>query len=212
MKLKVCGMTDKENIREILREIQPDYMGFIFYEPSSRYVENKLDPGYVKSLPDGIHKTGVFVDASEDYIYDRARQYGLTTLQLHGNENPDFCRRFMDQGYEVVKVFHIYQSFDISMMNAYRDACDFFLFDRAGKYKGGNGVKFNWDILHQYTLQKPYFLSGGVTPEDGPNIMAIKDKRLYAVDINSRFEIDKGVKNADQVKQFYNTINNKDNG
>jgi phosphoribosylanthranilate isomerase len=97
-------------------------------------------------------------------------------------------------------------------MNAYRDACDFFLFDRAGKYKGGNGVKFNWDILHQYTLQKPYFLSGGVTPGDGPNLTAIKDKRLYAVDINSRFETDKGVKNADQVKQFHNTINNKDNG
>jgi phosphoribosylanthranilate isomerase len=209
MKLKVCGMTDKENIREILTDIQPDYMGFIFYALSSRFVENKLDPEYVKSLPDGIHKTGVFVDASEDYINDCARQYGLRTLQLHGNENPDFCRHFLEQGYEVIKVFHIYQSFDISMMNAYRDACDFFLFDRAGKYKGGNGVKFNWDILHQYTLQKPYFLSGGITPEDGPNITAIKDKRLYAVDINSRFEIDKGIKNADHIKKFYNKINNK---
>ncbi len=212
MKLKVCGMTNKENILEILRDIHPDYMGFIFFEGSSRFVENKLDPEFVKSLPDGIHKTGVFVDAPREYIQDRAGQYGLTNLQLHGNENPDFCRRFMDLGYEVIKVFHIHQSFDISMMSAYREACDFFLFDRAGKYKGGNGVKFNWDILHQYTLQKPYFLSGGVTPEDAPNVSSIKDQRLYAVDINSRFETSKGIKNAAHVKQFYHTIKNNKNG
>ena len=212
MKLKVCGLTNKENIMEILSDVHPDYLGFIFYEHSSRFVENKLDAGFVKSLPESIHKTGVFVDAPEEYILDRASQYGITTLQMHGKESPDFCRRFIDKGYEIIKVFNIYKSFDISTMNAYGNSCDFFLFDRAGKYKGGNGVKFNWDILQQYTLNKPYFLSGGVAPDDGAYVKAIKDRRIYGVDINSRFETSKGIKNTAHVKQFYRTLKNNDNG
>ncbi|MFW5916172.1 MAG: phosphoribosylanthranilate isomerase [Bacteroidota bacterium] len=212
MKLKVCGLTNEENILDILRDIQPDYMGFIFYEGSSRFTENKLYPEFVKELPESIHKTGVFVDASEDYILDRAGKYGLSTLQMHGNETPHFCRHFTDKGYEVIKVFNIYESFDISAMNAYRNSCHFFLFDRAGKYKGGNGLKFNWDILQQYTLHKPYFLSGGVAPGDGAYIHNIKDQRLFAVDINSRFETRKGIKNAEHVKQFYKTLKTNGNG
>ncbi|MGM0532598.1 MAG: phosphoribosylanthranilate isomerase [Bacteroidota bacterium] len=212
MKLKVCGLTNKENILEILRDIHPDYMGFIFYEHSSRFMDNKLDAGFVSSLPAAIQKTGVFVDATEEYILNRSKQYGLNTLQMHGNETPGFCRKFMDQGYEVIKVFNIHKAFDMYTMDEYRESCDFFLFDTAGKLKGGTGVKFNWDILHQYTLNKPYFLSGGVAPGDETNIKSIKDPRLYAVDINSRFEISKGIKNADQVKQFYNTLKNNENG
>ncbi|MEF8811149.1 MAG: phosphoribosylanthranilate isomerase [Bacteroidales bacterium] len=211
MKLKVCGLTNKKNIGEILRGIHPDYMGFIFYEHSSRFVENKLDAGFMKTLPESIQKTGVFVDAPGEYILDRAKQYGLNTLQMHGNESPDFCRRFMDEGYEVIKAFKIYKSFTISTMHEYRDSCDYFLFDTAGKLKGGTGVKFNWAIIQQYTLNKPFFLSGGVAPGDEADIKSIKDHRLYAVDINSRFEISKGIKNADQVKQFYNTLKNNEN-
>lgn len=212
MKLKVCGLTDKQNILEIIRDIHPDYMGFIFYEHSSRFVDNKLEPEYVKTLPDAINKTGVFVDAPGEYILERAKQYGLNTLQMHGNETPGFCRRFIDEGYEVIKVFNIHETFDISTMNEYGESCDYFLFDTAGKYKGGTGVKFNWDMLRQYPLNKPYFLSGGVAPGDEANIKSIKDHRFYAVDINSRFEISKGIKNADQVKQFYNTLKNNENG
>jgi phosphoribosylanthranilate isomerase len=212
MKLKVCGLTDRDNIQRIIRDVSPEYMGFIFYEPSPRYVKYKLDPAFVKSLPDNIRKTGVFVNASIEYMVENGKLYGLNTLQMHGKENPESCRQMGELGYEIIKVFNIDRAFDISAIKVYDGVCDHFLFDTAGKYQGGNGKKFNWDILEQYTLEKSYFLSGGIGPEDVGLIRSIADKKLYGVDINSLFEINKGIKDTQKVNQFSHALKNIKNG
>jgi phosphoribosylanthranilate isomerase len=212
MKLKVCGLTDKNNILEMIQEVNPDYLGFIFYEPSPRFVEKRLDSLFVKSLPGDINKTGVFVNSSREYILERSEKYGLKTLQLHGNEDPGFCSQMKSMGYEIIKVFRISESIDISFMQTYQEACDLILFDTAGKYKGGNGLKFNWELLNEYTLDQPYFLSGGISPGDEGIIRSIHDNRLFGVDINSRFELEKGYKNVLKIKQFSNAIKNQKDG
>ena len=212
MKLKVCGLTSRNNIEDILREAFPEYMGFIFYEPSPRYASDKLDPGFVKSLPDNIRKTGVFVNASKEYMLKQAKLYGLNTLQLHGKENPELCRQMREGGYEIMKVFGIHQTLDINAMKPYDGVCDLFLFDTGGKYKGGKGMKFNWELLQQYTLEKPYFLSGGIGPEDAGIIRSTGDKRLFGADINSLFEINKGIKDTQKVTQFAHALKNIKNG
>jgi len=202
MKLKVCGLTNAQNIREILKVSPPDYLGFIFYEHSSRYMPALLNPEEVQTLPGEIKKTGVFVNSSVNHIIKMAKVYGLHALQLHGEESPEECERLQSLGLTIIKAFRIGASFDNVLLKKYLNVCDYFLFDTAGLCKGGNGKKFNWNILGSYSLNKPYFLSGGIKPEDAALISGINDHRLYGIDVNSGFETEPGIKVPSGIQKF----------
>ena len=158
MKLKICGMKYKENIQAVAK-LQPDYLGFIFYQKSKRNFKGKIP-----SVSKGIKKTGVFVDSSLDEVIDKINEYDLDAIQLHGDESPEFCQTFSNV--EVIKVFLIGETFDFNQLKPYENVCDYFLFDTKGKEKGGNGVLFDWKLLKNYSLRKPFFLSGGIGLEE----------------------------------------------
>ena len=191
-------MREPDNITA-LSALQPDYMGFIFWAPSSRYVSEptpQLDPS--------IKKTGVFVDASVDYIQSTIEAHQLQAVQLHGEETPNYCKLVQDFGVEVIKAFSIKDSFDFSTLNPYEKCCDYYLFDTKGALPGGNGYAFDWSILKNYSSQKPFFLSGGIGPNDCSQIHALlkTDLPLYAIDVNSKFEAAPGRKKIETITQF----------
>jgi len=198
MRLKVCGMRSLENITA-LEVLEPDYMGFIFWAPSKRYVRAATPP-----LKNSIKKTGVFVDASLDYIQSIIEQHNLKAVQLHGKETPDYCQIVSSWGVEVIKAFSILDTFDFSQLQAYEDFCDYFLFDTKGSLPGGNGTQFDWGLLKEYPSQKPFFLSGGIGLEQLPQIKEILKTKLpvYAIDVNSKFETEPGLKKIEAIKQL----------
>jgi len=214
MRIKVCGMKFQENI-EAVAALQPDYMGFIFYEKSARFFD-----GQIPSLPKNIKKVGVFVDASLEYILEKIIEYDLQAVQLHGKESSAFCdalKRHPEfiSGFhqvEIIKVFSIKETFDFSVLQAYETVCDYFLFDTKGKNPGGNGYTFNWEVLKNYPSTKPYFLSGGIGLVEVDNLVTfLKNKKsnyCYAIDINSKFEIKPGLKDIDRLKEFKNKLKN----
>jgi len=202
MKLKVCGMRSPDNIAS-LSALAPDYMGFIFWEDSKRFVSDATP-----QLPHSIKKTGVFVDASAEYILDTIANHQLQALQLHGKESPDFCKKLKATGLEIIKAFPVGKSFEFSDLEAYESVCDYFLFDTKGELPGGNGTRFDWSILRDYPAAKPFFLSGGIGPEDQNAIASIINLNLpiYAVDINSKFEDQPALKNVELIKEFKATL------
>ena len=206
IKLKICGLTEEQNIYNIIQAVKADYLGFIFYEHSSRFVKNQLTPETVKSLPDDLNKTGVFVNSSLADVLNVAEKYGLDTLQLHGDESPAFCANCKSRNYTIIKVFGVGETLNISLMNKYSEVCDYFLFDTAGRHKGGNGEKFDWKLLNDYNLDKPYFLSGGIAPEDVETIRSITAPGFCGIDINSRFEIKPGIKDVKKIEEFSNQL------
>lgn len=203
MKVKVCGMKDAENILEVA-ELKPDYLGFIFYSRSPRNA-TALDPAIVKNLPKEIKRVGVFVDASPEEVSECATQYDLDVVQLHGKESPEFCKLIKNSGLEVWKAFSIKndKDFDINnLTNSYKEVVDIYLFDAAGKEAGGNGVKFNWEILENYDLGVPYLLSGGIGPEDSQRLKMHFPEGCVGIDINSKFEVFPGMKDTKKLKEF----------
>lgn len=198
MKLKICGMKYEDNIKAVA-ELQPDYMGFIFYEKSKRNFN-----GMIPMLPNGIKKVGVFVDANLEEINDVIEKFDLQVVQLHGDENPEFCNDL--KNVEVIKVFTVGRTFDFSVLEPYEDVCDYFLFDTKGREKGGNGVVFDWNLLNEYPSDKPFFLSGGIgidELESIKNFAKSKSSRYcLALDVNSKFEEKPGLKNVEKLKYF----------
>ncbi len=201
-------MKEPANILEVVG-LQPDYLGFIFYKPSKRYVDGLL-PSFVKDLPAGIKKTGVFVDEQLVKVAELATLYGLNAVQLHGSESAAYCRELRellaDYGIEIIKAFGIHVSFDFAVLYAYETEVDYFLFDTQTPQHGGSGKAFDWSLLDGYKLAKPYFLSGGIGPESIDELHKIKDPRLFAIDINSKFEVAPGLKNIDKLNDFKNRI------
>lgn len=203
MKIKVCGNTVLSQLEQ-LNEIGIDYAGLIFYEQSPRYVLKKLSGEKVKGLHLNIEKVGVFVNASEEEIMKQVVAFGLDIVQLHGDETASFCNRISDH-IKVFKAFRI-TDFDTNidwLVKEYDEVCDYYMFDKgsAGLY-GGTGQKFDWNILEKYTINKPFFLSGGISVDDVEALKNFKHPFFYGVDVNSRFETSPGVKNIDLVKQF----------
>ena len=194
-------MKETENITEI-SALQPDYLGFIFWEKSKRNMT--LDA--IPELPETIKKVGVFVDASIQEIAAKINQYQLDIIQLHGNESVIFCRNVKKLGVEVIKVFSMNSNFNFSLVKEYVLAVDYFLFDTKGKLPGGNGVTFDWKILENYHCDTPYFLSGGIgtTEIDGLKefLKSPAAKKCYAIDVNSRFEKKPGIKNKIKLQKF----------
>jgi len=200
MKLKVCGMKYHDNI-EAVASIQPDYLGFIFHEESPRNFD-----GIIPKLPENIQKTGVFVDEKVEYIVQQIQKHNLSVIQLHGHESPEICRLLKSTHVKVIKVFSIKDKFDFSVLLPYEDVCDYFLFDTKGKLPGGNGYTFNWDVLINYASTKPFFLSGGIGIDQIEDLKRFKkskaSKYCYAIDVNSKFEIEAGLKNIEKLQKF----------
>ncbi|WP_281635358.1 phosphoribosylanthranilate isomerase [Flavobacterium marginilacus] len=196
MKLKICGMKYPENILEV-GSLLPDYMGFIFWEKSARYFD-----GILPELPKSIKKTGVFVNETIPIILEKTEKYNLQTIQLHGHESAAFCLELKtksDTSIEIIKVFSADENFDFSVLEPFEAVCDYFLFDTKGKLPGGNGTTFDWRILEKYPSTKPFFLSGGIGIEELYAVTEILKTNLpiYAIDINSKFEIEPGLKNIE---------------
>ncbi|MFT4665605.1 MAG: phosphoribosylanthranilate isomerase [Patescibacteria group bacterium] len=199
MKIKVCGMKAPENIAAV-SALGIDYMGFVFYAPSPRYVVDTLS---IDSLADeNINAVAVFVDEEIDKVQILLEEHNFKHVQLHGKENPDYCQKMKEAGFVVIKAFRVNDDFDFSTLEQYLPVCDYFLFDTKGKTHGGTGKKFNWSILQQYDYNKPFFLSGGIGPEDNAQLLAFKHPQLYALDLNSKFEIGPGEKNVDLLRSF----------
>jgi phosphoribosylanthranilate isomerase len=200
MKLKVCGMRDAENIKALV-ELKPDFIGFIFYDKSPRFVGNTLDAELIQSIPREIRKVGVFVNATVDYILQNVKKYGLNYVQLHGNETPDFCKNLRMKGVNIIKAFRLDESFIFTQLNNYKPHVDFFLFDAKGDGYGGNGVTFDWNILKKYDNEKPYFLAGGISLDNLDELADITPKP-YAFDVNSKFEVEPGVKDIEKIAEL----------
>ncbi|MEM1001756.1 MAG: phosphoribosylanthranilate isomerase [Bacteroidota bacterium] len=198
MKLKVCGMKYQENMESVAK-LQPDFMGFIFYDKSSRYFQ-----GNIPSLPNTIKKVGVFVDAPISYVKSMINEHSLDMIQLHGNENPHYCKEF--DSIQIIKVFSIKDEFDFKILEPYESVCHYYLFDTKGQLPGGNGYVFDWSTLENYPSGKPYFLSGGIGLNELDSIESFlqrqESKHCYAIDVNSKFELEPGLKKIDELEKF----------
>ncbi|WP_026728114.1 phosphoribosylanthranilate isomerase [Flavobacterium denitrificans] len=201
MKLKICGMKYPENILEV-GALLPDYMGFIFWKKSARYCNDTV-PELIKT----IKKVGVFVNQSQDEILEKVAKFNLQAVQLHGEESVEFCSELkekLSKEIEIIKVFSADENFDFEIIKPFENVCDYFLFDTKGKLPGGNGTIFDWNILKKYNSKKPFFLSGGIGMEELNAIEEISKTKLpiYAVDVNSKFEIEPGLKNKNLLSNF----------
>ena len=204
MKLKVCGMKFIENIEQV-SGLYPDYMGFIFYEKSKRNFE-----GVIPKLPKSIKKTGVFVNEYLEIVISLVEEYQLEAIQLHGDETVTYIKQLKTHlpSIEIIKVFGIKDEFNFDVLTPFLPLVDYFLFDTKGKERGGNGFQFDWSVLEAYPYEKPFFLSGGIGSKDVLAIQKIIDSNvpIYALDINSKFEIEPGLKNINEVKTFKNKL------
>lgn len=203
MKLKVCGMKYPENIKAI-SALKPNFLGFIFYEKSERLFEDKV----IEISPE-IQKVGVFVNESPEKITQKIQEFQLDIVQLHGDETPKDCEKLKQLNPEIKiwKAFALSEEFDFGELENY-EVVDAFLLDTKGKNYGGNGVKFNWEILKNYNSEKEIILSGGISMEDVPLIFELQKEipQIQTIDINSRFEIEPGLKNLELVKEFYEKL------
>jgi len=212
-------MKHAENIQQVAA-LQPDYLGFIFYPKSPRNFE-----GEIPEISDTIKKTGVFVDAETDFILEKVKKHNFEAIQLHGNESAKYCEELRHQldfacekpekGYcalpiEVFKVFGIKDQFDFSILEAYEPYVNFFLFDTKGKEKGGNGYAFDWSVLTGYKSKTPIILSGGIGVAELEKIEKIlkTDLPIYALDLNSKFEVSPALKDVELLNDFLTKINN----
>ncbi len=203
MKTKVCGLKNPENIKAITA-LSPDYMGFIFYGPSPRYDED-MPEGVLNKIPSSIKKTAVFVNENKETINALLGKYDFEAIQLHGNESPEFCSSFMHK-VEVLKAFGLNSDFDFDQLQAYTDKVDFFLFDTKTDSHGGSGKTFDWTVLNKYTLDIPFFLSGGISPENLEEVKNISHPQFYGVDLNSKFETAPGLKNIKQLEKAFKSL------
>jgi phosphoribosylanthranilate isomerase len=196
MKLKVCGLRDSENIKQVAA-LQPDYMGFIFYERSKRYIGNDF---IMPFIPSEVKKVGVFVNADPDYVISKIEKYKLDYVQLHGDESAEYCASISNHA-KVIKAFGVDDNFNFKIVEPYKKQCDYFLFDTKTADYGGSGKHFNWNVLEKYDNQIPFFLSGGIGLEEIEKLR-IKNLNIYAVDVNSKFELAPGIKDIERLKKL----------
>jgi len=200
MKLKICGMKEQENTLSI-SELQPDFLGFIFWKDSKRYCEN-----VIQKIPTNIEKVGVFVDADYNEIVDKIISHQLNFVQLHGEESADFCLEMKKTNIKVIKAIKIDNNFNFNELKYNKSCIDYFLFDTKGDLPGGNGTTFDWEVLNDYNEEIPFFLSGGIGLDEWPKLEKLLQseaaKKCFAIDINSQFENDFGIKNKEKIKEF----------
>lgn len=185
--------------REKVESLDIDLVGYIFYAPSKRFVGENPEPALFSSSKP---KVGVFVNENAFEILGLAKNLGFEYVQLHGKENPKTCMILKKQGLKIIKAFSVDNAFKFEITRPFEKGVDYFLFDTKTDSHGGSGKKFNWEILHKYTGAKPFFLSGGIGPEDAGKIKKMDHPNLIGVDLNSGFEDEPGLKNTEKLKQF----------
>ena len=199
--IKVCGMTDASNIRQVA-ETGVDWIGMLFWQPSSRCCH---DPGVAQTIPEGIQRVGVFVDEEVETIVRRTEECGLNRVQLHGRETATSIRQLrqrLPQGVEIIKAISILTLDDLALAEDYEPLVDYLLFDTKCKTVGGSGRQFDWSILNHYQGQRPFLLSGGIGPDDARRLAAFSHPQLAGYDLNSRFETAPGIKNVEALQRF----------
>lgn len=203
MIIKVCGMRDADNIRAV-EQLNIDFMGFIFWPKSSRFVSER--PAY---LPTNCKRVGVFVNETIEQVSHIADEYSLDYIQLHGNESPAYIQELKAKSQKprsIIKAFNIAAPTDFEQTKAYEGIADLFLFDTKGKSVGGNGEKFDWDVLKSYKGETPFLLSGGIGPDDASCIKTFHHPQCIGIDLNSRFETAPGLKDINKLKTFINSL------
>ena len=203
MIVKVCGMRDAENIREV-EALGVDWMGFVFHRNSPRFVGEL--PDY---LPQRAKRVGVFVDETEEQIMETVQLFRLDMVQLHGHETPDFCSRIRSKGLKVIKAINVQNTFSTEEVSFYEGACDYFLFDTKTPLPGGSGQKFDWSSLSAYRGTTPFLLSGGISPDDADRVEAFVHERCIGIDLNSRFETSPAYKDIHLLRSFIDKIKRK---
>lgn len=196
-------MRDADNIR-LVASLKPDYLGFIFYPESPRFVGN--DFRLPEDLPPSIRRVGVFVNETTDRILETAKRVGLDSIQLHGDESVEQCYSLRREGLTIIKVFSVSYGFDFNHTKPYIPAVDYFLFDTKGKYYGGNADTFDWEILKRYDQEIPFFLSGGLSPQNVGDVSTMEGMNLHALDVNSGVEESPGVKSIEKIETLLNRL------
>lgn len=199
MIIKVCGMTDDDNMIQV-DQLQPEYMGLIFHPLSTRFIGERRLP--VTDTP----KVGVFVNSRIHDIIEQCNRHHLTHIQLHGDNEFMLAKDLHQEGYTIIKAFKIDHHVDNPLLEKYIPFCKYFLLDTKGKHAGGNGTKFNWDLLNDYQCELPFLLSGGIGPGDSTAIKNITHPFFAGIDINSQFEIEPGLKNTITLKTFIDEL------
>ena len=195
-------MRDADNIREV-EALGIDYMGFIFWPKSSRYVSEM--PAY---LPTKCKRVGVFVDASIGDVMAIAEQYQLDLIQLHGQESSSYITQLrphlslLNSKISIIKALNIATTADLANAKQYEGIVDYLLFDTKGKSVGGNGEKFDWSVLSAYTGNTPFLLSGGIGPDDAERVKAFNHPKCIGIDLNSKFEISPALKDVNKLQEF----------
>lgn len=200
LKLKVCGMRNANNILTIAN-MNPDFMGFIFYKNSPRFVGHDFETP--NRLNKNIKRVGVFVNADFEEITSAVQRHQLDMVQLHGDETIELCRKLKSQ-VQVIKVFAVDHTFDFGLVKPFEAVVDYFLFDTKGAQRGGNGISFDWRLLNDYQGSIPFFLSGGISIDNIGKVAAMDHPLLFAIDVNSGVEIEPGIKDLEK----FNTIRN----
>ncbi len=209
LRIKVCGMTLPEQVNA-LDEMGVDLAGFIFYEKSPRYVRNKISPEKMKKIGGRIAKVGVFVNMAYDDLMKTVDDYRLDMVQLHGDESERFCEKVSNY-VTTVKAFRLSDNDPIEwMVRPYHDGCDMYMFDTLGSGYGGTGKKFDWNVLKGANINKLFFLSGGIEPGDEERLKEFSNeeaaRKLFAIDINSKFEVTAGIKDIEKVRTFVEAL------
>ena len=210
MRIKVCGMTQLDQVKA-LDEMGVDFAGFIFYPKSPRYVREKIEPDQLRRLKLKIAKVGVFVNMAYDDLMHTVEDYRLDMVQLHGDETPRFCEQVSNY-VAVIKAFRLSDNDPIDwMVRSFHEGCDMYMFDTLGSGYGGTGKKFDWTVLKNSSIEKLFYLSGGIEPgdEEQLNLFAKEEaaRKLFAIDINSKFETIAGIKDLSKVRKFIETLN-----
>ena len=207
MKLKVCGLTKMDQIQELI-SLNVDFLGFIFYEKSPRFVLNHLSLVEISEI-NHQGKVGVFVNETVEKILEISEKSNLNFIQLHGDEDEEFIKRLrqsLSKNIKIIKVIRIGNDFEkfkneISKISNLKSQISNLLFDTDSKAFGGTGKTFDWQILNEIEIPIPYFLSGGISLENIHQLSTINQQPL-ALDINSKFETEPGIKNLEKIKNF----------
>lgn len=202
-------MKNPENIKAI-QNLKPDFLGFIFYEKSPRYLGDNFELS-IADFNGHPYKVGVFVNHPAIELIEITEKFNLNFVQLHGNESVAYVKEIHSTGIKIIKAFPIHENFNWQEIKKYTPYVDFLLFETASKNYGGSGLKFDWKLLYGYKEETPFFLSGGIGAEDIESIKQLNIPQLYAIDINSKVESTPGNKDVELVKKCINNVRNEPN-
>jgi phosphoribosylanthranilate isomerase len=201
--LKICGMRHSQNILEVA-SLHPEYMGFIFYEKSPRYVGSAFS--IPTGFPETIKRVGVFVNEQVEIVKAFSMKHQLNYVQLHGHESVAECAELKQAGIGVIKVFSVDADFDFKATVPFESCVDYFLFDTKGKFYGGNAATFDWGLLKLYNQHIPFFLSGGLNEQNISEIKNLQEMNLHAIDVNSGVEVSAGMKSSAKIRQIKSNL------